>query len=123
MKTIIGCGGPAPIGEYSFDVDFDYGILCPRCGHIYHNDDDEYQFADYVSTTEFLKEMLWCDKCDSRFVIDDYTDSEIISKEDAVETYPKLFKDSNSTEFEYFYEVTFAKIVQVVDNSLTSFQC
>lgn len=132
MKTIIGCESSA-LEEYEYGYDSEYCMLCPRCGYIYIGDDDditgEYQYRDYVSTDKFLKGMLWCDNCDSRFVIDDYTDTEVLSREKSVELYPALFEcDSKTTNsdgepFKYFYQVTFAKIVEIVDNSLTSYEC
>lgn len=125
-KTVIACECVAPVGEYTFDTNFSHCILCPRCKYIHYKEDDtegEYQYSDYVSTTEFLKGMLWCDSCDSRFVIDDYTEAKKMSKEDAREMYPDLFSViGDRSNFEHFYEVTFAKIIEVVDNSLTNFE-
>lgn len=123
-KTILACEDVAPVGEYTFDTDFSHCILCPWCKYVHYKEDDaegEYQYSDYVSTTEFLKGMLWCFHCDSSFVIDDYTEAKVLSREEARIAYPDLFKNDISS-FKYFYEVTFAKIIEVVDNSLTNYE-
>lgn len=119
MKTVIGCEEPAPAdGSW---IDFAHCMECPKCKYLHFNSDTrhgEYQYTDYVTTTRFLRGMLWCDRCDGRFVLDDYTDSYELTREEVILAYPAF----PAAEFNYFYEVTFAKILKVVDNTLVCYE-
>lgn len=63
--------------------------------------------------------IMWRNNCPghARLVIDDYTESVELSREDAVSKYPETVEFTDVLR--YFYEVTFAKI-KVVDSSINN---
>lgn len=118
MKSIIACEKrPAVFPVDVFGLDFDmWSVICPICKRIL--DDDSYQFQDHVGNPTFLKGMFWCYDCEghSRLVIDDYTDSVELTRDETLAAYPEA-KDFPK-ELTVFYEVTFARIIKVVDSTV-----
>lgn len=119
MKTVIACAErPSEAHVHAWQIDFKHCMACPVCKKVYYSSDNAYTFEDYVSNCTFLKGMLWCFNCkkQGRFVIDDYAPSVDTHITDVHEKYPEYVHID--PQYKYFYEVTFARILCVVDSSL-----